>query len=98
MPSLISDSALTSSPLPHSLHPRERHGVALLAANVTLALGAILWSSGCGGAPSKPPAGSEESPLDLKVEMDDGAPSTPALDEKPAADSKSVDGATKSEP
>ncbi|MFM7072404.1 MAG: hypothetical protein ACKO38_11505 [Planctomycetota bacterium] len=44
-----------------------------LATIMTLCLTAALAVSGCGGTPPKPPAGSEESPLDLKVEVDGDA-------------------------
>jgi hypothetical protein len=44
-----------------------------------LCLVTAVAATGCGGTPPKPPAGSEESPLDLKVEVEG----------EPAAESKS---------
>lgn len=50
-----------------------RHGAVHLAFMLLLA---AATSAGCGGETPKPPAGSEESPLDLKVEVDEPSPGT----------------------
>jgi hypothetical protein len=52
------------------------------AALSALVVAAMVVSTGCGGTPPKPPAGSEDSPLELNVEMDGGSdePSPPAAD------------------
>jgi hypothetical protein len=60
------------------------------AALSAFVVAATLVSTGCGGTPPKPPAGSEDSPLELNVEMDGGSddPSPPAADAGPTPPAK----------